>query len=503
MQIPASLVVTAAAAILASAPAAALEFTHGVASGEVTPVSAVLWTRVNGAASLRVTVQRISPGPGPKKLMRPVWATAGSDFTARVLVAPLTPDATYQYQFDGGGIVSQVGTFRTAPLPSVAKNLRFAYTGDSDGTQLGGVPFFGAFGVLDAVRSEGPDFFIYHGDVIYSDSGVRTLRGQGPAMTLQEYRDTYKENREIAALRDLLAATSAYLTWDDHEVQNDYDGQTVDPARYVAGRQAFDEYLPTLDLPLLRDPTCAGSPRFGVFPWGSGADVILIDERSCRSGDAAAACLGDLAPTLPSSLRTLFGLPAAPPVGCLGAIFDPSRTMLGPVQKEVLKLVLLHSTAKFKFVLSGLPIQQYWALPYDRWEGYSAERNEILDFIRDNGIQNVVFLATDNHANFTNEVVIDAFTDPQPIAREFVTGPIATNTLEQEILAFGGPAALAGFNALFTIAGVDCRNLNVFSYALVEVDATAGTTEVSFKNDAGAPVLDTITNAPCGGSIGL
>src|SRR4029450_12421541 len=140
MQVRASLVVTAAAAIVASAPAAALEFTHGVASGEVTPVSAVLWTRVNGAASLRVTVERISPGPGPKKLIKSVSATAGSDFTARVLVAPLTPAATHQYQFDGGGIVSQVGTFRTAPLPSVAKNLRFAYTGDSDGTPLRRAP---------------------------------------------------------------------------------------------------------------------------------------------------------------------------------------------------------------------------------------------------------------------------------------------------------------------------------------------------------------------------
>src|SRR4029453_6765943 len=195
MQVRASLVVTAAAAILASAPAAALEFTHGVASGEVTPVSAGLWTRVNGAAALRVTVERISPGPGPKKLMRSVSATAGSDFTARVLVAPLTPDATYQYQFQGEGTVSQVGTFRTAPLPSVAKSLRFAFSGNSDGTKLGGVPFFNAFEPLDAARAEAPDFFIYHGDIIYSDSGVRTLRGQGPAMTLQAYRDAHKETR--------------------------------------------------------------------------------------------------------------------------------------------------------------------------------------------------------------------------------------------------------------------------------------------------------------------
>jgi len=493
-----SLVVLAMAAALGPAASFALQFTHGVASGEVTPFSVVLWTRLDGPAVLQVEIERISPGPGPKQLKSVAFATAASDFTARVLVGPLVPDASYRYQFKSGGETSAVGSFRTAPFPTVARSLRFAFSGDSDGTKVGGVPFFNNFESLDAARDEAPDFFIYHGDVIYSDSGLRP----SPAMTLQEYRDAYKTNREIAALQSLLAVTSSYVTWDDHEVQNDYDGQTVDPARYAAGRQAFHEFLPTLDIPLPDDPTCAGSPRFRVFPWGSEADVILIDERSCRSADAAAACVGDLVPTLPAFLRVGFGLPAAPPPGCLAAINDPARTMLGPVQKALLKLVLQHSPARFKFVLGGLPIQQYWALPYDRWEGYAAERAELLNFIRDEGIENVVFLATDNHANFTNEVFIDRFLDPQPIAREFVTGPIATNTLQVEILAFGGAAALAGFNQLFNIAGVDCRNLDEYSYALVEVDATAGTAEVSFKDASGAPVLDSFSSLPCGGTVG-
>jgi alkaline phosphatase D len=499
MKSASSVIPVAAILLLQAGLARALEFTHGVASGEVTPVSAVLWTRTDGPAGLRVEVERISPGPGPKKLRRPVAATAARDFTARVLVAPLVPDATYRYRFVGAGATSEVGTFRTAPLPNETRSLRFAFSGDSDGTKVGGLPFFNNFETLAAARDEGLDFFIYHGDLIYSDS---SLRPGGPATTLQEYRDAYKVNREYSNLRDLLSATSSYVTWDDHEVQNDYSGQTVDPARYAAGRQAFHEFLPALDVPLPDDPTCAGAPRFRVHRWGSEADVILIDERSCRSADAAVACLGDVAPTLPPPIRTQFGLTPTPPAGCLETLFDPARTMLGPVQKEWFKQALLHSTARFKFVLSGLPIQQYWALPYDRWEGYAAERNEILQFIRDNGIQNVVFLATDNHANFTNEVFVDLFTDPQTIAREFVTGPIATFTLEQEVLDFGGPEALEGFNALFDIAGVDCRNLDEYAYAVVDVDATAGTASVAFKDGAGGPVLDAITDTPCGGTVG-
>ena len=484
-------------------PASALEFTHGVASGEVTPVSAVLWTRTDGAADLVVEVERISPGSGTKKLKLEAAATAASDFTVRVLVAPLEPDATYHYLFRKGNLTSDVGTFRTAPLPTVSRSLRFGYSGDSDGTLVDGAPFFNDFETLAAARNEGLDFFIYHGDTIYSDSG---LRPGGPATTLQEYRDAYKVNRLYQNLRDLLAATSSYVTWDDHEVLNDYDGQTVDPARYAAGRQAFHEFMPALDVLLPEDPVCPGRPRFRVFPWGSEAVVILIDERSCRSADAAAACFGDLAPTLPGPVRQGFGLPFSPPAGCLAAINDPARTMLGAVQKELLKQVLQHSQARFKFVLGGLPIQQYWALPYDRWEGYAAERTELLSFIRDEGIQNVVFLATDNHANFTNAVSIDRFTAPAPIAREFVTGPIATNTLEVEILAFGGPAALAGFNQLLGpllgTDGVDCRNLNIYSYARVDVDATATTATVSFKDGNGDPVLDSLTSQPCGGTVG-
>ncbi|MEN8185059.1 MAG: alkaline phosphatase D family protein, partial [Myxococcota bacterium] len=181
-----------------------LVFEQGVASGEVTPWSAVLWTRVSQETAVKVEV-----------------------FTDPDLKPPKV----------------------------------FQATGDSDGTRLEGVPFFNDFEVLDAVRGEDADFFIYLGDQIYSDSFVRGLRGQGPAMTLDEYRDVWKENLSIPALPDLLASTSILAIWDDHEVQNDYDGQTVDPARYANGRQAYFEYLPSEESGLLRDPSCAGEER--------------------------------------------------------------------------------------------------------------------------------------------------------------------------------------------------------------------------------------------------
>jgi alkaline phosphatase D len=488
-----------AAVLLAAATLGAhgpVEFTHGIASGDVTPFSAVLWTRVDHSGPLRVEVSTQSDFRGPR-IMRTVNAKAASDFTVKSVVGPLMPDQRYYYRFRSGSSVSETGTFVTAPFPLKSESVRFGWSGDSDGTPVDGVPFYNEFEVFDAARADGLDFFVYHGDTIYSDSG---LRPDGPALTLDEYRDAYKANRDIAALPNFLATTSIYSMWDDHEVQNDYDGQTVDPVRYANGRQAFIEYMPTLDLPVPPDRTCADTPRFQVFHWGSDVDVIVIDERSCRSADVEAECLGDLGPTLPPTLRPAFGLPPNPPPGCLEAIFDPGRTMLGPVQKALFKAALRHSRATFKFVIGGLPMQQYWALPYDRWEGYGAERNEILNFIRDNGIENVVFLATDNHGNFSNELFVDLFTDPAPVATEFVTGPIATNTLQVSILAGFGPEGLAAFNALLSLATVDCRDLDAYAYGVVEVDG--GTATVTFKDDTGATIQDQLSDGECVRTVG-
>ena len=497
------LLCTALAAMAPTCPNNPVLFEQGVASGDVTDASAVLWTRANHAAVLKLEVSSNPSFALPHAFAQAAFALPGQDFTVKVTATGLDPDTPYFYRWRFGNTVSETGEFRTAPIATTVASARFAFTGDSDGTLLGGVPFFNNFEALDAARAEGLDFFVYLGDQIYSDSFVRGLAGMGPAVTLDEYRDTWKVNRGFAALRDLLKATSVFTIWDDHEVVNDYDGQTVDPARYAAGRQAYFEYLPNTETGFPSDASCAGDPLFQVFHWGSEIDLITIDERSCRSADVEAACAGDLAPTLAPAIRVLAGLPASPPPGCLSAIFDPARTFLGPVQKQLFKDTLLASTAKFKFVINELPIQQFFALPYDRWEGYGAERNEILNFIRDNDIGNVIFLATDIHANLANDVFIDIFSDPQPIANEFVTGPIARSTFADNVVAVVGPEGLAQVQFIFaSILGVECQALDTSSYAVVDVDANAGTATVTYKDDSGNVLVDDLSTLPCVHTIG-
>jgi alkaline phosphatase D len=527
---PVVLIVSAIAlAAPAAAGAATAEFPNGVASGDVTPSRAMLWTRVDRAdANIKVEVWPNSSCLKGKKAFQAsnLRSNTARDFTIKVDAIGLAPGTEYCYQFRRGGTsTSPVGRFETAPRPDQPASVDFTYSGDSDGFhKTDGSPAFNNFEVLDRAREENGDFFAYIGDTIYSDS---SFRPGGPAITLNDYRDAYKVNRAYPALTNLLASTSTYALFDDHEVLNDYDGQTVDPARYAAGRQAFLEYMPIRPSRILHDPSCAGNPLYGTFKWGSNIELFVLDERSCRSADVSPICNGDLGPTVPTSIRTsgifpLF-LPPSPPPGCVDAIFDPARTLLGPVQKAKFKQDLAASTAKYKIVISELGIQQFFALPYDRWEGYGAERNEILSFIRDQGMKNVFFLTTDNHGTLINEVFIDRFENcpnppgpnstcattnpPTPISYELITGPIATNTFEKEIRAFV-PAfpdiAVFAFNQVLSIAGLDCRDLDTYSYGVVKEDAAAGTASVKLKDDLGAPVTNKVApvGIPCEKAFG-
>jgi alkaline phosphatase D len=488
------------------ASAGAVQFTDGVASGDVTSTRAILWTRVNVADNIKVEIFNNAALHPPKVFQGKMKTSAARDLTVKIDAAGLKPDTQYWYQFKKDADVSPVGTFKTAPAANTAADVKLGYTGDSDVTKVGGVPAVNDFKTLQALQGENTDAWIYLGDTIYSDSSFRPT---GPATTLAEYRATYREGRTYPNLTNLLASTSTYPTWDDHEVVNDYQAATVDPARYAAGRKAFFENMPIRETGLLHDASCAGDPIYRKYNWGSDVDVFMLDERSCRSAESTVACFGDLAPTLPQAARETFPfslfLTPTPPAGCLASLNDPSRTMLGPVQKAQFKSDLLNSTAQYKLVVSQDPIQQFFVAPYDRWEGYGAERSEILNFIQNNGIDNTLFLTTDTHATLQNQVALDAFTAPAPISNEMVTGPIATTTFKNEVIGVAGPIGLFAVNAaLDAFTGMDCRNLDENSYASVEV-TSGGTTTITSKDDTGSPVIGVNTSGgslPCTGTYG-
>jgi len=490
-------VVFAAASLLGASclppttPGTAL-FPDGVAAGDVTETSATVWVHTSADADVDLEVYGGLDFGGAPLFTASASTSSATGHTAKVELTGLTPGTTYYYRWTSGAEVSQTGRFVTPPAPETDASLRFVYAGDADGLPFAGPPAFNNFEVLDRARRETPDFFVFLGDTIYSDSG----REPAPAITLDEYRARHDHNRSFEHLRNLMSATGTIAQPDDHEIYNDYDGETVDPSRYANGWRAFHDWMPTNESNVLIDPDCAGNPRYLTQRWGSQVEVFLIDERSCRSDSASiesVVCQNDLAPTAPAELRQFAGLPASPPAGCLDAIFDPDRTMLGDVQKAQFLADLDASTANWKIVLSELAWQQFWALPYDRWEGFGAERNEILNFIRDEEISNVVFLTADVHANIFNEVFIDFATDAEPIAYEAINGPIATNTFKVSVINRVGEDLYNALNGVLTLLGVDCRNSDTYSYGLVTVNAQTGTLTIAAKDANGRVITDEVS----------
>jgi alkaline phosphatase D len=486
------LVVLAAASLLAtaalSADAATPRFEYGVAAGEITSTSAILWTR--------------APRPGrvclildyhPIDHCRYVTARPANDLVVQVQVTGLRPATRYRYQF----APDVYGAFETAPPTNTRASVRFAVSGDADATPgPSGQPRFNRFEVYGRMAAERNDFNINLGDTIYSDS---ELAGAAVARTVPERWGKYKLGLAFPALQRLRASAGLYSHWDDHEFVNDFSKPEHGEEIYAAGVKAFTDYAP------VAKPSSA-TGLYRSFRWGRNLELFFLDERSFRSAKATRVCGGDLAPTAPQAVRDAFATlapalrnPVSP--ACTAAINDPSRTMLGARQYAAFTKAIKASTATWKVIVNEVPIQQYYALPYDRWEGYAAERERLLRFLQAN-VKNVVFLTTDTHGNLVNEVCYTTFGTPEGSGMwEVVTGPVATNTFAKEIDGYlGQKGAGTAIGALFfkpappNGMGMRCAALDTYSYA--EVTVTAKRLTVAMKDAIGRPVREA-TGAEC------
>jgi alkaline phosphatase D len=461
--------------------------------------SALLWTRADRAGTVKLRV-------GQRTFE--LEAADADDLTVQRKVTGLKAGTAYRYVFIQDGHRSATGRFRTAPAPGRNTPISFAFSGDADAQPAtpGGPPAYNRFEVYDRMAREGNAFNINLGDTIYSDSEVA---GSAPALTVGEKWAKYKQNLALANLRKVRAAAAMYNHWDDHEIINDFTRDEFGSTIYDAGVKAFRDYMPVT----FRSTT----GLYRSFRWGRNLEVFFLDERSFRSAKASAnhACDNpdtgepDLAPALPQRLRDFFGViepsfkqPISP--GCLATLNDPARTMLGAVQLTRFEQAIKTSKATWKVIVNEVPIQQFYALPYDRWEGYEAEREKIVHFLQDN-VRNAVFLTTDHHANFANTVKYTTLEDAgvkDSGIYDFATGPVATRTFAREIddtLGRPGTADLVR-GAFFKPAppngiGMKCAALDVYSYAQIRV--TAKRFQLAFKDLNGRPVKESDGRA-CG-----
>ena len=257
---------------------------------------------------------------------------------------------------------------------------------------------------------------------------------------------------------------------------------------------------------------------YRAFRWGKNLEVFFLDERSFRSAGAdeggvcdnpAGSGNRDLAPTAPQRTRALFAflVPAlaqqAPPA-CVARINDPNRTLLGTRQLNRFTAAVERSTATFKVIMNELPIQQFYADPYDRWEGYEPERQRLVTFLRDR-VKNVVFLTADVHATLVNDVRLRTLEDGGPVNSgilEVTTGPAGTDTFKDDLNdESGNPQAGDLINSAFFTRpppdgpGIQCSALDTFSFGQVRV---TGRTLTIAPRDANGRAVTGHDGKPCG-----
>ncbi len=483
------------------------EFDLDVGAFEAGQTDVILWTHVVPPDPNQTFVPlnvKVATDPDFNDIVavKPAFAFASNDFTVRRRIRHLTPGTRYYYRFKTGKISSRVGSFKTVPEETDTSPLRFVISGDSNQGYMNreGYNFF----VMSAAAEDDPDFFVYFGDTIYADSGVLET---GDAVTLDEYREVHKRTRADQHLRTLIASTGTYSGWDDHEVRNDYDGETVDPAQFAAGARAFFEYLPLRLYPSVGPYVTHRSVR-----WGQHAELFFIDGRQYRTTELfcnETSPDGPEAPDVlfsPSNLDEFFATFLDPVIGPLASnllltpsdpdcvstlLADPTRSLLGTDQLASLKAALLASDATFKIIINDVPISSILVTPYDRWEGYEAERQDLLDFIAANlDPDHVLVLATDFHTNMAIK---------RPELTEVIVGPIGQTTFATAVQSLLPPnlasfidVVLALFDDVVDVAnqplpltGINAMGIvqasehDAFSYAVVDV----------FEDEFGEPKL--------------
>lgn len=416
----------------------------GIGSGDTTQTSTVLWASSNVTGDVTFEV---STDADFQTIVSSYVATV-TDTTqpVKVELAELDPNTEYFYRVTNaaGGVLT--GEFQTSAASDTYAGLRFGVSGDWRG-ELSPYP------AIANADEQNLEFFMLHGDTIYADYESPVLPGVEQATTLEEYRlkhsEVYGERLGQNTWGDLRAVTSILATIDDHEVTNDFEGgedlaeasaedQALfgassglvnDSPLYENGLQAFQGYNPIRDdfYGETGDPRTAGERKLYRYnTYGQDAAAFVLDARSFR--DAELPGVTDLSDQtqVASFLAQSFDIdpvtrqPTSP------------RTLLGEQQLQDLKQDLLSAEEQgvtWKFVFVPEPIQNLGVLAAsDRFEGYAAERTEILKFIDDNDIDNVVFVAADIHGTVTNNLTYQLAPGQEQIATnafEVSTGSVA------------------------------------------------------------------------------
>ncbi|WP_202931785.1 alkaline phosphatase [Kocuria marina] len=424
-----------------------LTLPSGVASGDVTSDSAVLWARSSGAGRLHA-VLRATAADGTVLRGRHAtrlhlvsgWAHPGTDHTAKILARKLPAgtrfDVTYRFEDDSGRMGERLtGSFTTAPERANRRGQcapqSFVWTADTAGQGYGINPEIGGMRGYAAMHATRPDFFLHSGDTIYADNPLEPTR-QVPgeplwrnevteevskvAETLAEFRGRHRYNMMDTNLRAMYAEVPVIAQWDDHETTNNWwPGEVLDDPRYTQvrdvdtlaarGRQAWQEYMPIADSRALRRGTGFEPARIHrKIARGPHLDVFALDMRTFKSENT-------------------------------NGLESHETEILGEEQTRWLIHELCRSRATWKVIGNDLPLglvvldgkgqESISNANHGAPLGRELQLARVLKATKDHRIKNVVFLTGDVHYCAAHHYSPEraAFKDFTPFW-EFVAGPI-------------------------------------------------------------------------------
>ncbi|WP_433337262.1 alkaline phosphatase D family protein [Spirillospora sp. CA-294931] len=390
---------------------AADPFTLGVASGDPAPDGFVIWTRLaprplaadghGGMGSADTDVEwQVAEDRAFARVVRSgrVRARHASAHSVHVEVTGLRPGAEYFYRFRAQGHLSPAGRSLTTPAPGAAPSMTFAAASCAYYEH-------GYFTAYRRMAEQHPDLIVHLGDYFYEDSAGDKPQAQpiirrhvgGKCASLADYRLRHAQYKTDPDLQAAHAAAPWAVTWDDHEVENNWAGTTPGtkvpgfPARKKAAIRAYYEHMP-LRASALRPNGELRLTR--QVTWGDLAAFHILDTRQYRDDQPCE-----------DGVR----------VGC-DARLDARRVLLGAGQLRWLDAGLRGSRARWNVLAQQIFLAQRdhrlgpgAEMALDGWDGYTAERDRVLRGLA--ATRNPVVLTGDVHVAHANELRTD-FDDP-------------------------------------------------------------------------------------------
>ena len=346
-----------------------------------------------------------------------VMALAALAHSVHLELEGLQSDRWYFYRFQFGNVQSTIGRTRTLPHPeAMVQKLRVAYASCQRWEH-------GYFTAYEHMAQENLDMVLFLGDYIYEYAAaanpVRLPTG-GWVTSLSDYRNRYALHKSEKSLQAMHAQCPWLVTWDDHEVSNDYAGLvrgfsgniTIDfEAQRAQAYQAFYEHMPLRASALTRslEGLARGAEMriYGQVAYGKLANIYLLDDRQYRDRQVCNKGLG-------------FGSGWVDPTQCEEWL-NPQRTLLGSSQEQWLHQSFANARSDQRVwnvlaqqTLFGRRDYRLGAGQYlwnDGWDGYAAARLRMTQSMQNNALKNPVLIGGDVHENWVGHVMADAYKD--------------------------------------------------------------------------------------------